>query len=192
MTSEHVDLSVLPLRFNPPDGWRTPDPRWISLNQAFVPPHNWRPYADAPAIPTAWPWWEENGTSWFRYFRDRPSLPTRALGNWFSVAALGLFGLAVVPFAFSGWWIPAGGIFALTLMVTGIRGIVRTYKSQPHAPLEPLENIRAWTEARRATYFTQAHENFRLSAPEELTLSDFIARLETQWWDENSEAAESL
>lgn len=192
MTSEHVDLSVLPLRFNPPDGWRMPHPRWISLNQAFVPPQNWKPYADAPAIPKGWPWWEENGTSWFRYFRDRPSLPTRALGNWFSVAALGLFGLAVVPFAFSGWWIPAGGIFALTLMVTGIRGIVRTYRSQSHPPLEPLENIREWAEARRVAYFIQAHETFRLSAPEELTLGEFITRLETQWWDENPEAAESL
>lgn len=192
MTSESVDLSVLPLRFNPPDGWRTPNARWISLHQAFEPPENWKPYADAPEIPASWPWWEENGTSWFRYFRDRPSLPTRALGNWFSLAALGLFGLAVVPFVFSGLWITVAGISALTLLIAGIRGIVRTYKSQSHTPLEPLENIRAWTVARRDTYFEQAHAASRMSSPEELTLGEFIARLEAQWWDESPEAAESL
>ena len=117
MMSENVDLGSLPLRFSPPDGWRQPDPRWISLHQAFEPPADWKPYPGAPAVPPSWPWWEENGTSWFRYFRDRPSIPTRALGNWFSLAALGLFSFAVVPFALSGWLIPVGGIVAVSLIV---------------------------------------------------------------------------
>lgn len=185
MTADNVDLSVLPLRFNPPDGWRTPHPRWVSLHQAFEPPEDWKPYPDAPEIPPSWPWWEENGTSWFRYFRDRPSIPTRALGNWFSLAALGLFGFAVIPFVGEGWMIPLGGLLAVTFVVLGIRGVVRTYKSQSRAPLEPLENIREWTAGRREAYMREAYDAFRLRAREELTVEEFIQRLEAQWWGEN-------
>ena len=189
MMSENVDLGSLPLRFSPPDGWREPHPRWISLHQGFEPPADWKPYPSAPAIPASWPWWEENGTSWFRYFRDRPSIPTRALGNWFSLAALGLFGFAVVPFALSGWLIPVGGIVAVSLIVFGIRGIVRTYKSQSQAPLEPLANIRVWAAERREAYFREAYDQFRQSSTEELTVEEFIQRVEDRWWGENPEGA---
>ena len=78
-----VDLETLPLRFNPPDGWRTPHPRWISLFQGFQPEPEWKPYPDAPPIPNSWPWWEENGTAWYTFFRGLAPLPARALGNWF-------------------------------------------------------------------------------------------------------------
>lgn len=189
MMSENVDLGSLPLRFRPPDGWREPHPRWISLHQAFEPPADWQPYPGAPAIPPSWPWWEENGTSWFRYFRDRPSVPTRALGNWFGLAAMGLFGFAVVPFALPPWLIPVGGIVAVSCVIFGIRGIIRTYKSQTHAPLEPLANIREWTAERRETYIREAYAVFRRTDTEELSVDEFIQRLDHRWWGENPEGA---
>lgn len=108
MTLEPIDLDALPLRFTPPDGWRTPHPRWIDLHQGVIPPENWEPYPGAPPVPAFWPWWEENGTAWFSFFRNRAPAPARAMGHWFSLAALGLFTLVVSPFALSGWWIPAG------------------------------------------------------------------------------------
>jgi hypothetical protein len=190
--SESVDLDALPLRFNPPDGWRTPDPKWISLYQGFEPPAGWRPYPQAPAIPPSWPWWEENGTSWFRFFRDRPPIPTRALGNWFSLAALGLFMFAVSPFALPGWWVAAGGVAALVLIVLGVRGVVRTYKTQSGTPLEPLASIREWATQRREGYFLESYLAFRHSSPRELTLEEFVDETLRGWWGENPGAAESL
>lgn len=189
MTSTSADLSAMPLRFNPPDGWRMPHSRWISLYQAWEPPAGWRPYPEAPEIPPSWPWWEENGTSWFRYFRDRPPIPTRALGNWFSLAALGLFTFAVSPFILPGWYVALGGISAVVLMVLGIRGVVRTYKTQSATPLEPLASIREWSAGRRHTYFLEAYQTFRSSSPRELTLEEFVTETLISWWAENPEVS---
>jgi hypothetical protein len=191
MTSQSVDLDALPLRFNPPDGWRVPDPQWVSLFQGFEPPADWEPYPGAPAIPPSWPWWEENGTSWFRFFRDRAPIPARALGNWFSLAALGLFLFAVSPFALPGWSIAFGGILGITFIVLGIRGVSRTLKTQSGPPLEPLDAIRHWSATRREEYFRDRYNAFRASDPHEISVRDFTDRLIARWWGETGEVAES-
>lgn len=191
MNRTFIDLDALPLRFNPPDEWRTPDAQWISLYQGFQPPPEWSPYPYAPAIPPSWPWWEENGTSWFRFFRERAPLPARALGNWFSLAALGLFTLAVSPFALTGWFIAPGGIAGVVFMILGIRGVVRTLKTQAGKPLEPLETIQAWSVERRRTYFLDAYQEARHAAAEEPTMEEFVRAKISLWWGENGEGVES-
>lgn len=191
MTREPIDLDALPLRFNPPDDWRTPAPEWISLYQGFDPPPEWHPYPGAPPIPPSWPWWEENGTSWFRFFRDRAPIPARALGNWFSLAALGLFTVTVSPFALPGFFIAAGGLLGLALLVLGIRGVVRTLKTQPPTPLEPLDSVRLWSRERRETYFTDAYRVLRQSSDHEPTMEEFIRAKISRWWGENPEDEES-
>lgn len=191
MNKDVVDLEALPLRFNAPDGWRMPNPLFISLHQGEVFGDDWQPYPEAPAIPPSWPWWEENGTSWYRFFRDRAPLPARALGNWFSLAALGLFMFAVSPFALPGWYVAIGGLISLVLLILGIRGVIRTMKSQSAGPLEPLDAIRAWAQERRNEYFAQAYATFRRSDPAEISLETFIAAQEAQWWAESSGAAKS-
>lgn len=191
MMMDRVDLEALPLRFNPPDGWRMPDPLFISLHQGEVFADDWQPYPEAPPIPPSWPWWEENGTSWYRFFRDRAPLPARALGNWFSLAALGLFLFAVSPFALPGWYVAIGGVISLVLLILGIRGVIRTMKSQSVGPLEPLDAIRAWATERRSDYFAQAYASFRRSDPREISLEGFIASQEAQWWGGSSATAEN-
>ena len=191
MNKDVVDLEALPLRFNAPDGWRMPNPLFISLHQGEVFADDWQPYPEAPAIPPSWPWWEENGTSWYRFFRDRAPPPARALGNWFSLAALGLFIFAVSPFALPGWYVAIGGLISLVLLILGIRGVIRTMKSQSAGPLEPLDAIRAWAQERRNEYFAQAYATFRRSDPAEISLETFIAAQEAQWWAESSGAAKS-
>lgn len=188
---DSVDLDALPLRFTPPDGWRMPNPLFISLYQGEAFAEHWKPYPEAPAIPPAWPWWEENGTSWYRFFRDRAPLPARALGNWFSLAALGLFMFAVSPFALPGWYIAIGGVVSLVLIVLGIRGVVRTMKTQSAGPQEPLDVIRAWANDRRTEYFAQAYATFRASDRQDISLERFISLQEDLWWGGNSAASES-
>jgi hypothetical protein len=189
MTQDFVDLDALPLRFNPPDGWRTPNPRFVSLYQGAEFPPDWQPYPDAPTIPPAWPWWEENGTSWYRFFRDRAPMPARSLGNWFSLAALGLFTITVSPFALPGWFAVAGGLIGLLLIILGIRGILRTLKKQNATPLDPYEAIRSWAKERRETYFRKAYQEFLAAHLTEIPAEQFTAQLVVSWWGENSEAA---
>jgi len=191
MTREHIDLDELPLRFNPPDGWRMPYVRWISLYQGFIPPENWQPFAGAPFIPATWPWWEENGTSWYRFFRDRSPLPSRALGNWFSLGALGLFGLVISPFAAEGWWALTGGGFSLILLVWGLRGVVKTLRSQQQGPSEPWEMITQWASERRHAYFTQRYPAWKIDKSDELTMDDFMNEQLSNWWGETREASEN-
>ncbi len=191
MTRERVDLATLPVRFNPPDGWRTPHPKWISVYQGFQPDPQWKPYPEAPAIPESWPWWEENGTAWYTFFRGLAPLPARALGNWFSLAALGLFSIVVSPFALSGWTIGLGGAAGLTLMVLGIRGVARTLKKQSAMPQDPLDAIRDWAARRRDTYFQEAYREARALDPEEVTLDEFVQRQLATWWGEKTADAES-
>jgi len=185
------DLDALPLRFNPPDGWRTPNPEWISLYQGFTPPPDWRPYPDAPPIPPSWPWWEENGTSWFRFFRERAPIPARALGNWFSLAALGLFTLTVSPFALPGGFIALGGLVGVLFLFLGIRGVSRTLKAPAQAPVDPLASIQAWAQERRDTFFRESYQALRLSTGQEPTREEFVRAKISQWWGENPEGVES-
>ena len=186
-----MDLGTLPLRFNPPDGWRTPHPRWISLYQGFQPEPGWKPYADAPGIPESWPWWEENGTAWYTFFRGLAPLPARALGNWFSLSALGLFSIVVTPFAVTGWLIALGGVLGLTLMILGIRGVVRTIKKQSAMPRDPFDAIRDWAEIRRNAYFQESYRDARALDPDELTLEEFVQGQLSMWWGEKTEDAAS-
>lgn len=190
MTSR-VDLETLPLRFNPPDDWRSPHPRWISLFQGFQPEPEWKPYPEAPPIPPSWPWWEENGTAWYTFFRGLAPLPARALGNWFSLSALGLFTIVVSPFALTGWVIGVGGILGVLLMIIGIRGVVRTLRKQSTMPQDPVDAIREWAAERRDTYFAQAYNEARLLDPDEVTLDQFVQGQVTIWWDETSEVAKN-
>jgi hypothetical protein len=91
---------------------------------------------------------------------------------------------AVSPFALPGWYIAIGGIVSLVLLVLGIRGVVRTMKSQSAGPLEPLDAIRAWAEGRRSDYFAQAYATFRRSDSKEISLDNFIAQQEAALWDD--------
>jgi len=191
MTQLEVDLDALPLRLNLPDGWRTPDPVFVSLYQGSDFPADWKPYAGAPEIPPRWPWWEENGTSWFRFFRDRAPMPARSLGNWFSIAALGLFTITVSPFALPGWWIAIGGATGLALLVTGIRGVTRTLKRQASLPLDPLESIRMWAGGRREEYFRDAYHSYRSQSRIELSVDEFVSGLVASWWGESPASEEN-
>lgn len=185
MVQDVDHLDTLPLRFNPPDGWRKPHPMFISLYQGVQFPEDWKPYPGAPAIPPRWPWWEENGTSWYRFFRERAPLPARSLGNWFSLAALGLFSIVVSPFALPGWWIAVGGLVGLLFLIIGVRGVVTTVKKQAVVPGDPYEQIRAWSDARRALYLREAYRSHHNGASDDEGLEVFEARQVAMWWGEN-------
>jgi hypothetical protein len=182
MTRDFVDLEALPVRFNPPDGWRTPHPLFISLYQGSEFPPDWEPYPGAPAIPPSWPWWEDNGTSWFKFFRERAPMPARSLGNWFSVAALGLFAMTVSPFVFIGWSIAAGGLGGLVLLILGIRGVIRTLRRQSQLPLDPYDVVRMWATERREAYFREAYQEFRANSEREITKDQFVTEKLASWW----------
>ena len=190
MTLEPIDLDALPLRFTPPDGWRNPHPRWIDLHQGVIPPENWEPYPGAPPVPAFWPWWEENGTAWFSFFRNRAPAPARAMGHWFSLAALGLFTLVVSPFALSGWWIPAGGVAGVAFLALGVPGVIRTYRQggAPHA--DPLALIHDWASLRREAFFSREFQR-RIRTEPGLDRRELESSLATVWWGESGEAAEN-
>lgn len=187
MASDVDPLDSLPLRFNPPDHWRTPSATFISLYQGADFPPDWKPYPDAPPIPPGWPWWEENGTAWYRFFRDRAPLPARSLGNWFSLAALGLFSIVVSPFALPGWWISVGGVVGVSLLIFGIRGIIRTVKNQAVVPGDPFDHIRGWSEQRRRAVIEAAYRAHLSTHPDPLSKDAFEARQIAMWWGETPE-----
>ena len=118
-------------------------------------------------------------------------MPARALGNWFSLSALGLFTIVVSPFALSGWIIGAGGVAGLTLLILGIRGIVRTIKKQAAMPRDPFDAIRDWAGERRNTYFAESYQEVRSLDPDELTLDEFVQGQIAIWWGEKTEDAAS-
>ncbi len=189
MSPHPVDPSTFPLRFDPPEGWRTPDPRWTELHQGFLPPTGWKPYHDAPDIPEGWTWWVENGTSWFTFFRHRAPAPTRALGNWFSLAALGLFSIIVSPFALPGAWVFAGGALGGIFIILGIRGVIGAYRKNSESPADPYDLVRAWSDERRDAYFARKFEQLGTSSPEDRDRLVHDAYL--RWWGENPEDAKS-
>jgi hypothetical protein len=191
MNKEFVDLAALPVRFNPPDEWRTPHPLFISLYQASDFASDWKPYPDAPPIPASWPWWEENGTSWYRFFRDRAPLPARSLGNWFSLAALGLFGVVVSPFVFEGMSIVFGGASGVVLIFLGIRGVIRTTKSQNQPPSDPYDSVREWAAERRGIYFHDAYQRHRQNSDREISFEQFVREQVASWWGENPAGEEN-
>lgn len=179
------DPEDLPLRLNPPDGWRVPDPQWVSLFQGFQPPPDWQPYPDCPRAPTNWPFWEENGSSWYTFFRFHSPPPTRSLGGWFALGAAGLFTVMVSPFAmeFPSALIPGG--IALVALVIGAIGIVRTLRRQSHwLHGDPMDRVRAWSEARRFETLQRLYQRHRATAESELSLTEFEESMNSWWWRE--------
>lgn len=181
-----------PLRFNPPDGWRTPDPIWVALHQAWVPESDWRPYPDCPPAPSNWPFWEENGAAWFAFFRHFQAPLRRGLGSWFSLVAVGLFLMTATPF-FLGWpeflyW----GLAGTGAAIFGVWGIVRYFKKSAERPTEdPLDIVRRVTTERREEYLAQRYEAHRLRSAEEKTLQEFSDDLYAWWWRENASSEAS-
>lgn len=181
MNSLERKLQDAPLRFVPPEGWRRPSAQWVILHQGFQPPTDWRPYEGAPSFPAGWNWWEENGTAWHTFFRDRAPAPTRAMGNWFSLAALGLFSIIVSPFALAGAWIFAGGTAGALLLITGIRGVVRTYRRTATGPSDPYDIVRDWAAGRREAFFDRELSLLGASAGDE-EREEFVASTYAAWW----------
>lgn len=188
MNVDSIDLDGLPLRFNPPDGWRTPHPRWVELHQGITPPKNWEPYPGAPPIPAFWPWWEENGTAWFTFFRNRAPAPTRAMGHWFSLAALGLFSMIVSPFAFSGLFVAAGGVVGVTLLIVGMSGVIRTYRRGSEPAEKPLVVITEWARQRKEVFFSREFQR-RIHIQPGLDREEMERSFTASWWGESDEAA---
>lgn len=176
----------LPLRLNLPDGWRVPDVQWVSLYQGYTPPPDWKPYPDAPDSPPNWPWWEENGASWYTFFRYHAPPPSRELGWWFALGATGLFTLAVSPFAFSFPLAFVPGGLGLVALIIGLRGIVTALKRSTHwVGNDPMDRVRRWAAQRRTEFFDKAYDRHRLSSPEEISRAEFEAMTGKKWWGEN-------
>ena len=181
-----------PLRFNPPDGWRTPDPVWVALHQGFEPPDNWQPYPDCPPAPPQWPWWEENGAAWFGFFRHFQPPLRRGLGNWFSLVAIGLFLMTATPF-FLDWpaWLIVG-VGGMLGGVVGVIGIIRHFRTSAKIPHEdPMDIIRRVASDRRDDYFHKRYEKHRQTSATEKSYQEFIDGLYVWWWRENASVEES-
>lgn len=182
------DPEDLPLRFVPPDGWRTPDPQWVALHQGFQPPAGWQPYPDCPPAPPQWPFWEENGAAWFTFFRYHAPPPKRGVGWWFSLAAAGLFTTAVAPFAlgFPEFLIAFG--LALVAAVIGVIGVIRALrKGSQWLPGDPIDQVRSWAEGRRAEVMQRAYDRHRAKSENEPSFSDFEESMQVWWWRERPE-----
>lgn len=186
MTSAWDDPANCPLRFNPPDHWRTPHPQWVSLYQGFEPPAGWLPYPDCPPAPPNWPFWEENGAAWFAYFQHFQPPPTRTLGWWFSLMALGMFSLLVIPITIPWPASLLGGSAALAASVVGVWGLIRQFRRQANADRgDPLEFVREWATRRREEWFRSRYALTRSHGPEELTYEEYVQRLTASWWGES-------
>lgn len=181
---EFVDLDSLPLRFNPPDGWRTPDPLWISLYQGYAPKPGWSPYPGAPLVPDSWPWWEENGTAWHSFFRELSPPPTRILGNWFSLAATALLLLIVVPFLFEGVIAIVVALMATIGIFIGLRGVIKNLSSHEKVSSDPMTAVREWAELRRQSYFARHLQNSKESRPNLLASAEKKNIIIDAWWGE--------
>jgi hypothetical protein len=181
-----------PLRFNPPDGWRTPDPTWVALHLGFEAPADWAPYPDCPPAPPQWPFWEENGAAWYAFFRHFQPPLARGLGGWFSLTAAGLFLMSATPFIL-GWpefliW----GLVGVAAAVGGVWGITRYFRKSAARPTEdPMDIIRRVASERRDDYFEKKYEKHRLQGADEKSYQEFIDGLWAWWWRENASAEES-
>jgi hypothetical protein len=103
----------------------------------------------------------------------------------------GPFCIVVSPFALAGWTIGLGGALGLTLMILGIRGVVRTLKKQSAMPRDPYDAIREWAAVRRNAYFQESYRDSRAFDPDELTLDEFVRGQLAIWWGEKTEDAVS-
>lgn len=183
------DPADLPLRFVPPDGWRMPDDQWVSLHQGYQPPAGWRPYPDCPPAPDNWPFWEENGASWYTFFRFHAPPPKRDVGWWFALAAAGLFTTAVSPFALGFPAFLIAYAAALIAVVVGVAGVVRALRRGTHwLAGDPLDRVRAWAEQRRQVELQRAYDRHRARSDNEPSFSEFEASMNEWWWRERSEA----
>lgn len=192
MQPDWDDLEDLPLRFEVPDGWRTPDPQWVSLHQGYPIPENWQPYPECPPAPTGWPFWEENGAAWYSFFRYHAPPPTRALGWWFSLAAAGLFTLTVSPFAFGfpTAFLPGG--LALVALVIGVSGVVRTLRAQSGSlTIDPLQRVQIWAKRRRDEFLDEAYARHRFESEREASRAEFEQAMWRWWWRGSVEGEES-
>ena len=182
----------LPLRFNAPDGWRAPDPTWVALHQGFEPPANWQPYPHCPPIPPQWPLWEENGAAWYQFFRQVQAPPTRGLGAWFSLTALGLFTMTASPFAL-GW--PDFLIWSLVgtgVAIIGVLGVVRHFRKSAQGPSDdPMDIIRTFSSERRDEFFARQYQKHVQSGAKEKSYDEVIDGLYAWWWRENASDAAS-
>lgn len=184
MMDDLVDLDSLPLRFNPPDGWRDPDPLWISLYQGYVPKPGWSPYRGAPIIPASWPWWEENGTAWHSFFRKLSPPPTRIIGNWFSLAATALLFLIIVPFILEGASAIFMGFIGLVGIIIGVRGVIKNLRGREEVVRDPMEIIRHWAKSRREVYFSQRLRESNKSGANLISAVEQKKTILKAWWGE--------
>jgi len=117
--------------------------------------------------------------------RDRAPAPTRAMGNWFSLAALGLFSIIVSPFALAGAWIFASGTVGALLLISGIRGVVRTYRRTATGPSDPYDIVREWAAGRREAFFDRELSLLGDAAGDK-EREQFVASTYAAWWDGSS------
>jgi hypothetical protein len=189
MQPDFTDPESMPLRFMAPDGWRNPDPQWVCLYQGFEPGPDWQPYPDCPPAPPNWPFWEENGSSWFSFFQYLSPPPSRILGWWFALAAAGLFATAVLPFAFPWPQSVVPEIIALTALVLGVVGTIRSLKRQSRwLTGDPMDQVRRWAEAYRKEFLHQAYLRHRRTGDVEITFDQFEELMSSWWWRERNEA----
>ena len=186
MQPDCSDPESMPLRFVPPDGWRQPDPQWVCFHQGFQPEPSWRPYPECPLAPPNWPFWEENGASWLNFFHYISPPPSRVLGWWFALAASGLFGTAVLPFAlpWPGALVPE--IIALLALTVGTIGVIRSFRSQSRwLSGDPLDRVRAWSAARKEEFLADAYLRHRQLSQSEPSFGEFEQIMQSWWWREN-------
>jgi hypothetical protein len=119
-------------------------------------------------------------------------MPARALGNWFSLAALGLFSLTVAPFALQDWKAWIGGLIGLTLLILGVRGVIRTFRRHSALPIDPYDSVRMWATQRREAYFQDAYQRYRQTAEREIPFERFIYEHSASWWGETLLDEENL
>jgi hypothetical protein len=176
-----------PLRFNPPDSWRTPHPTWVALHQGFEPEPDWRPYEGCPVAPPHWPFWEENGAAWFAFFRHHQPPPARGLGGWFSITAAGLFVTTAIPFVVGFPEFLIGGVIGLVAVAVGVAGIVRYFRKSATRPtVDPLTIIRQEAASRRDDYFPKKYDAYRQTSSDEKSYQEFIDGLYARWWGESA------
>lgn len=92
------------------------------------------------------------------------------------------------PFALAGAWIFAGGTAGALLLITGIRGVVRTYRRTATGPSDPYDIVRDWAAGRREAFFDRELSLLGASAGDK-EREEFVASTYAAWWGGSSSAS---
>ena len=127
----------LPVRFNPPPGWPTPNQDWILQHVGLEMCDAWRPPGAPTFDPPGWLWWVPQEPAWTAWIRQHDGADDQVRG--FAVA-FGVCAALACSLPLVGWAL--GSLLAVMCAIGSGAGLARAIVSRRHFRRDPLGELR--------------------------------------------------